>query len=106
MGLEDQVGRDSRGKPAGELLLTIAIAQNTEGSPTISDLNKVEQSLLQPTTKGKVPGLSTSDLAIEKVGSRWRGLSKGILLLLIGETSPPTANLLNSKVGSRKTWYF
>jgi len=84
MRLEDQVGPDSRGKPAGALLLTIAIAQHTEGSPTISDLNKVEQSPLQPTTNGKVPGLSTSDLAIEKVGSRWRGLSKGILLLLIG----------------------
>src|SRR5260370_35261566 len=84
MRLEDQVGPDSRGKPAGALLLPIAIAQHTEGSPTISDLNKVEQRPLQPTTNGKVPGLSPSDLAMAKVGRRCRVISKGIRLWLIG----------------------
>src|SRR5260221_9458107 len=83
--LEDQDEPDSHGKPAGALLLTIAIAQHTEESPPIFDLHTIEQSPLQSTINGNVPALATSGPIIkEKVGNRWRGLSKGKLLLLIG----------------------
>ncbi len=76
---------DSHGKPAGALLLTIAIAQHTEESPPIFDLHKIEQSPPQSTINGNIPALATSGLTIkQKVGNRWRGLSKGKLLLLIG----------------------
>jgi serine/threonine protein kinase len=83
--LEDQGEPDSRGKPAGALLLTLAIAQHTEESSPISDLHKIEQSPPQSTINGNIPALSTSGLAIkQKLGNRWRGLSKGKLLVLIG----------------------
>jgi hypothetical protein len=76
---------DSHGKPAGALLLTIAIAQHTEESPPIFDLHTIEQSPPQSTINGNIPALATSGLAIKvKAGNRWRGLSKGKLLLLIG----------------------
>ena len=71
--LENQVEPGSPGKPAGTLLLSIAIAQHTEESPLPSTIN------------GHIPGLSTSDPPLEeKAGHRWRGLSKGILSLLVG----------------------
>ncbi len=84
--LEDQGESDSPGKPAGAILLSIAITQHTEESPPIFDLNKVEQSPRQSNINGNIPGLSIPDAATikEKVGNRWRGLSKGILRLLIG----------------------
>src|SRR5260221_14589252 len=62
---------DSHGKPAGALLLTIAIAQHTEESPPIFDLHTIEQSPPQSTINGNVPALATSGPII-KVNARNR----------------------------------
>src|SRR5258708_7564924 len=83
--LDPQGEPDSHGKPAGALLLTIAIAQHTEESPPIFDLHTIEQSPPQSTINGNIPALATSGPIIKvKAGNRWRGLSTGKLLLLIG----------------------
>lgn len=83
--LEEQGEPDNPEKPANVFLLGIAIAQHSDESPPISNLNKLEQSPLQSTINTNTPGLSTFDPAPkEKTGNRLRGLSKGILIALIG----------------------
>jgi len=83
--LEEQGEPDNHGKPAGAFLLGIAIAQHSDESPPISNLNKLEHSPLQSAINTNTPSLSTSDPAPkDKISNRQRGLSKGILIALIG----------------------
>jgi serine/threonine protein kinase len=83
--LEEQGEPGTPEKPAGAFLLGIAIAQHSDESPPISNLNKLEQSPLQSTINANITGLSTFDLASkEKIGNRQIGLSRGIFIGLIG----------------------